>query len=107
MVAYLLDQMTICVKDLISMATITMNHDATIDFLELNVSGNLLIFRDTKRTLSLFNMNSHDRVTLLTFCDYVQWVPASDVIVAQDRTKMCVWYNPRAPDQVRKINDSD
>lgn len=30
---------------------------------------------------------------LITACSYVQWVPQSDVIVAQSGPQLCVWYN--------------
>ena len=32
-------------------------------------------------------------------CNYVQWVPDSDVVVAQNRGNLCVWYNIDNPDQ--------
>ena len=34
-----------------------------------------------------------DKVTLLSYCSYVQWVPFSDVIVAQSRNVLHVWYS--------------
>lgn len=42
------------------------------------------------------------RGTLLSYCTYVQWVPDSDVVVAQNRGSLCVWYNIHAPDQASK-----
>jgi len=30
----------------------------------------------------------------------VQWVPLSDVVVAQNRHNLCVWYNIEDPDKV-------
>jgi intraflagellar transport protein 172 len=71
-----------------------------IDFLELNGRANLLLFRDKRRQLHLFDLDTQQRSTLLSYCTYVQWVPDSDVIVAQNRNNLCVWYNPYAPDQV-------
>jgi hypothetical protein len=41
-----------------------------------------------------------ERTTLLTFCSYVQWVPESDVIVAQNRSNLCIWYSIDKPEQV-------
>ena len=38
-------------------------------------------------------------MTLLTYCSYVQWVPGSDVVVAQNRGSLCVWYNINSPDK--------
>ena len=37
---------------------------------------------------------------ILNFCSYVQWVPGSDVLVAQNRNSLCVWYNIEAPEKV-------
>jgi hypothetical protein len=48
--------------------------------------------------LPLFS--SQTRTTLLNYCTYVQWVPESDVVVAQNRGSLCVWYNIHTPDQV-------
>lgn len=45
--AYLLDMKTICVVDLIKDITmIQINHNAKIDWLELNETGQKLLFRD-------------------------------------------------------------
>jgi hypothetical protein len=30
---------------------------------------------------------------MINFCSYVQWVPKSDVVVAQSNDSLCVWYN--------------
>lgn len=30
---------------------------------------------------------------MLNYCSYVQWVPQSDVIVAQSSDTICIWYN--------------
>lgn len=42
-------------------------------------------------------------MTLLPFCAYVQWVPGSDVIVAQSHENLCVWYSLDAPERVTII----
>ena len=99
-VAYLLDQQTICIKDLITQSSITISHDSKIDWLELNSRGNLLLFRDKRRYLHLYNIETQIRNQLLNFCTYVQWVPNSDVVVAQNRNNLCVWYNINASDQI-------
>merc|ERR1719409_2223904 len=101
-IAYLLDLMTIRVCDLGTSQTLaTVSHDTRIDWLELNPNGaNRLLFRDKRRQLFLYDLNTQTRVTLLTFCNYVQWVPESDVVVAQNRTQLCVWYSINAPDRV-------
>ncbi|GMH63033.1 hypothetical protein TrST_g9919 [Triparma strigata] len=99
-IAYLLDTQTVCVKNMHTQASTTINHDCKIDFLELNARGNLLLFRDKRRHLHLYDVDSQTRTALLNYCSYVQWVPGSDVVVAQNRNNMCVWYNIHAPDQV-------
>uniref|UniRef100_A0A672S203 IFT80/172/WDR35 TPR domain-containing protein n=1 Tax=Sinocyclocheilus grahami TaxID=75366 RepID=A0A672S203_SINGR len=38
--------------------------------------------------------------TMLSFCTYVQWVPGSDVVVAQNRGNLCVWYTIDSPERV-------
>uniref|UniRef100_A0A0G4FWR3 Uncharacterized protein n=1 Tax=Chromera velia CCMP2878 TaxID=1169474 RepID=A0A0G4FWR3_9ALVE len=100
-IAFLLDLQTIRILDLGTQATLgTVNHDSKIDFLELNHMGDKLIFRDKRKQLHLFNCAEQDRATLLNFCSYVQWVPLSDVVVAQSRSQLCVWYSISAPDKV-------
>ncbi len=100
--AYLLDLQTICVRRLGSstQAFDTINHDYKIDWLELNEKGTFLLFRDKRLQLHCFNLCTLTKRILLNYCTYVQWVPNSDVVVAQCRTKMCIWYNIHAPDQV-------
>jgi len=100
-IAYLLDQMTVRISDLVSNSTLaTVQHDTRIDWLELNPNGaNRLLFRDKRRQLCLYDVEQQSRVTLLNYCNYVQWVPDSDVVVAQDRGQLCVWYSINAPDR--------
>ncbi|KUF97591.1 L-amino-acid oxidase [Phytophthora nicotianae] len=98
-IAYLLDLQTICITDLHARGASTVNHDSRVDWLELNSRGNLLLFRDKRRQLHLFDLDTQKRSTLLNYCNYVQWVPESDVVVAQNRGNLCVWYNIRAPDK--------
>jgi len=101
LIAYLLDPQTLSVLDLNSgMTTATITHDSKIDFLELNSSSTKLLFRDKRRQLHLFNIRTQNRSTLLNYCNYAQWVPRSDVLVAQSRTNMNVWYNIDDPDKV-------
>jgi intraflagellar transport protein 172 len=102
-VAFLLDAQTISIKDLSTPSSVTILHDSKIDWLELNARANLLLFRDKRRYLHLYNLENQSRNQLLSFCTYVQWVPESDVVVAQNRSNLCVWYNITAPDQVTTI----
>ena len=101
-VAFLLDEQSIRILDLLegyaSQSNVT--HDTRIDWLELNVKGTKLLFRDRSRTLHLYDTTSRTRTTLLNFCSYVQWVPNSDAVVAQSRNILYVWYRIEQPDQV-------
>jgi len=102
-IAYLLDLMTIRVCDLVTNQPLaTVSHDTRIDWLELNPNGaNKLLFRDKRRQLYLYDVeNPTSKVTMLNYCNYVQWVPDSDVVVAQNRGNLCVWYSINAPDRV-------
>ncbi len=99
-IAFLLDAQTASIRDLLSNVTVTINHDSKIDWLELNTRANLLLFRDKRRHLHLYDTDTQIRTQLLNFCTYVQWVPGSDVVVAQNRNSLCVWYNIHAPGQV-------
>eukprot|EP00939_MAST-03C_sp_MAST-3C-sp1_P000124 g124.t1 len=102
--AYLMDLQTIRVQDLAEdMAMATINHDSKIDFLELNARGNILIFRDKRRQLLMYQVDEQRKTTLLGYCNYAQWVPNSDVVVGQNRSTLCVWYNVLTPDKVTKI----
>jgi hypothetical protein len=137
---------------------------------ELNPRGTHLLFRDKRRHLHVYDVAAQRRATLLTFCQYAQWVggppaacglrlrllpaqlpalppcrhadaaaacerlswlgcrravsggpwrrcalgdgrapaasapqvPDSDVVVAQSRGSLCIWYNVAQPDQVRQ-----
>mmetsp|Transcript_6208 Transcript_6208/g.19575 ORF Transcript_6208/g.19575 Transcript_6208/m.19575 type:complete len:1014 (+) Transcript_6208:647-3688(+) len=99
-IAYLLDAQTINVKDLITGSSATVSLDSKVDWLELNGRATLLLFRDRRRQLHLYDVKAQVRTTLLNYCTYVQWVPNSDVVVAQNRSNLCVWYNIHTPDQV-------
>lgn len=55
--AYLIDEQTICVHDLITGTPIaSVAHDSRVDWLELNARGSLLLFRDKRRRLHLFDV---------------------------------------------------
>jgi intraflagellar transport protein 172 len=68
--------------------------------LELNTHANKLLFRDKRRQLYLYNIRTSQKNTLLSYCNYAQWVPDSEVIVAQNRNNLCVWYSIENPDKV-------
>ena len=59
--------------------------------IQLNELGNRLLFRDKRSRVTMVDLDSQKRHCLLYFCTYVQWVPASDVIVAQSSSNLHVW----------------
>lgn len=100
-IAYLIDRQTIQVDDLRSGVSIArISHSSKIDWLELDFRATKLLFRDKQHQLYLYDIPSQQRTTLLSYCTYVQWVPRSDVVVAQNRLELCVWYNIESPDRV-------
>lgn len=101
-VAYLIDTHTLQVVDLAAggLVAATIAHDTKIDWLELSSKGTSLLFRDKRRQLSLVDVESGVRSTLLAYCSYVQWVPDSDVVVAQNRGSLCIWYSLDTPERV-------
>ena len=81
----------------------TITHEAKIDWMEMNGRATKLIFRDKRRALHLYDIATATRSTLLSFSSYVQWVPNSDVVVAQNRSNLCVWYHIDAPERVTVV----
>ncbi|CAD5229200.1 unnamed protein product [Bursaphelenchus okinawaensis] len=103
-VAYMLDIHTINVLNLENSQIVTqINHGSAIDWLELNDSGEKLLFRDIRSTVLLHDIESEQTFTMANFCSYVQWVPESDVVVAQCTDQLCVWYNTDNVEQIVQI----
>ena len=103
-IAYLIDRQTIQVDDLISGVPIArIAHQHKVDWLELNHRATKLLFRDKQHQLFLYDLVTQSRSTLLNYCSYVQWVPESDVVVAQNRVDLCVWYSIDSPDRVAVV----
>ncbi|XP_074541957.1 intraflagellar transport protein 172 homolog [Halichoeres trimaculatus] len=99
--AYLIDIKTIAIVDLAGGYNLaTISHDSKIDWLELNETGRKLLFRDKKLRLHLYDIESSVKTTILSFCSYVQWVPGSDVVVAQNRGNLCIWYSIDSPESI-------
>ncbi|KAJ7341442.1 hypothetical protein JRQ81_005540 [Phrynocephalus forsythii] len=99
--AYLVDIKTIAVVDLVGSCSIgTISHDSKIDWLELSETGHKLLFRDKRMKLHFCDMERATKTAILSYCSYVQWVPGSDVVVAQNRNSLCVWYNIDTPERV-------
>ncbi|PIK55820.1 putative intraflagellar transport protein [Apostichopus japonicus] len=99
--AYLVDLKTIAILDLISGFNLaSLQHDTKVDWLEMNETGRILLFRDKRMRLYMFDVLNESKATILNYCSYVQWVPQSDVVVAQNRGNLCVWYNIDHPEKV-------
>ncbi|GMT33310.1 hypothetical protein PFISCL1PPCAC_24607, partial [Pristionchus fissidentatus] len=106
-IAYLLDPSTIAIMDLKSgVQEHTIPHGNSIDWLELNETGRKLLFRDKRQRVHLVDLSGSDlkQSNLLSFCTYCQWVPTSDVIVAQSADMLHVWYNSDHPDQITTVS---
>lgn len=94
LIAFLVDPLSIYIQNLDSGAImVNFVNDSSIEFLEFNKSGNKLVFRDSKKNLNMLNVITGDKITLLTLCGYVQWIPNTEVLVAQNPKNMIVWYN--------------
>ncbi|XP_046396687.1 intraflagellar transport protein 172 homolog [Ischnura elegans] len=105
--AYLVDLKTICIVDLKTGVSLgQISHDSRIDWLELDETGRRLLFRDHRFCLCLSPVPCHGTsppTMLLPHCSYVQWVPGSDVVVAQSRTSLCIWYAIDSPERVATV----
>eukprot|EP01060_Flectonema_neradi_P010067 TRINITY_DN17208_c0_g1_i3.p1 TRINITY_DN17208_c0_g1~~TRINITY_DN17208_c0_g1_i3.p1 ORF type:complete len:1741 (+),score=384.31 TRINITY_DN17208_c0_g1_i3:134-5356(+) len=100
-IAYLIDRQSICILDLVTGIRIaTVQHNNKLDWLELNKRATKLLFKDKTRQLFLYDLVTQTKATLLNYCTYVAWVPFSDVVVAQNRGDLCVWYSIDTPDRV-------
>ncbi|XP_030838935.1 intraflagellar transport protein 172 homolog isoform X2 [Strongylocentrotus purpuratus] len=99
--AYLVDLKTIAIVNLaLGFNVANLAHDSKVDWLELNETGHKLLYRDKKLRLHLFDVDTQLKTTILNYSSYVQWVPQSDVVVAQNRGNLCVWYNIDHPERV-------
>ncbi|KAI1724366.1 intraflagellar transport protein osm-1 [Ditylenchus destructor] len=104
-VAYLLDIHTISIVNLIDsrqLAQISHNN-SVIDWMELNESANKLLYRDHSSSLFLFRLETGQTSNMVNFCSFVQWVPRSDVVVAQSNDMLCVWYNTDFVEQITQF----
>ena len=112
LIAYLIDPNTIYIHDLITQSVIlNYTNDTKIEYLEFGKSGYKLIFRDASRKLNLLMLNNvlqnsnnnnnnsnvnnelHKNITLLSLCSFAQWVPNTEILVAQSHKEMFIWYN--------------
>ncbi len=69
----------------------------------MNETGQKLLFRDKRYRLLLYDVDAEAKYVLASYASYVQWVPGSDVVVAQSGDNLCVWYNMNTPEQVRVL----
>ncbi|KAH8278227.1 hypothetical protein KR044_002922 [Drosophila immigrans] len=99
--AFLLDAKTICVVDLLSQQVSgQISHETKIDWLELSETAHKLLYRDKKLRLILVDNYTGKKQTLLSNISFVQWVPQSDVVVAQSNSNLAIWYNIDLPEHV-------
>ncbi|KAJ2944293.1 hypothetical protein O0L34_g18279 [Tuta absoluta] len=99
--AYLLDRQTIAVVDLITGVQLGQWwHEARVDWLELNESGQLLLLRDTRRRLLLLRLDTGDKEIIASGVGFVQWIENSDAVVAQTPTHLLIWYSAWDPGSV-------
>ncbi|VVC90896.1 unnamed protein product [Leptidea sinapis] len=68
-------------------------HEARIDWLELNESGQLLLLRDTRRRLVLLKLGTGEKEIIASGVGFVQWIEDSDAVVAQTPTHLLIWYS--------------
>lgn len=64
------------------------------------------MFRDVCSSLFLYDVNSKQTRNLLNYSSYVQWVPQSDVIVAQSGDNLCIWYNYDESESINNLNSN-
>ncbi|XP_045766651.1 intraflagellar transport protein 172 homolog [Maniola jurtina] len=96
--AYLLDQQTIAVVDLVTGIQLGQWwHEARVDWLELNESGHLLLLRDTRRRLALLRLDVGEKEIVASGVTFVQWIENSDAVVAQTPTHLLIWYSAWEP----------
>ncbi|CAH1638763.1 unnamed protein product [Spodoptera littoralis] len=99
--AYLLDRQTIAVVDLTTGIQLGQWwHEARVDWLELNESGQLLLLRDTRRRLALLRLDNGEKEIIASGVSFVQWIENSDAVVAQTPTHLLVWYSAWDPSSV-------
>ena len=71
-----------------------ISHESKIDWLEMNETGDKLLFRDQKLRLYLADVTgTSNKTLLLSSCLFVEWVAGSDVVVAQSPSLLHVWYH--------------
>eukprot|EP00826_Nyctotherus_ovalis_P009805 TRINITY_DN12598_c0_g2_i2.p1 TRINITY_DN12598_c0_g2~~TRINITY_DN12598_c0_g2_i2.p1 ORF type:complete len:434 (-),score=136.11 TRINITY_DN12598_c0_g2_i2:179-1480(-) len=99
-IAYLFDEQTMRIQDIDTNTILaTIDHDAKIDYLTLNHKGTKLLFRDKQKQAHLFDINKQTKTTLVSYCSYVNWALNTDVVVAQNKNLLCIWYSIEQPEK--------
>jgi intraflagellar transport protein 172 len=63
-----------------------------------------LLFKDKRKQLYIYNLANLTKSTLLPYCTFAKWVPQSEVVVAQNRQNLNVWYSIDNPEKVTIYN---
>ncbi|KAH7315182.1 hypothetical protein KP509_21G038200 [Ceratopteris richardii] len=82
------------VKDILRDEIIdTIGHSSDVVWLQLNHHADYLLFCDKARELYIFGLGENKCSRLLNICNYVQWVPETNVIIAQSQWTLYIWYS--------------
>ena len=100
-IAYLFDEGVIRIQDISNNTIIAkIDNDVKINYLTLNQKGTKLLFRDKQKQAYLFDISTQTKITLINYCSYVNWVLDTDVVVAQNKNLLCIWYSIEQPEKV-------
>ena len=95
-IAHLLDPTTALVRDMASNVSLaSVKHTCRIVSLDISPTCSHLLYRDSRRVLHLHCFESQEAAPLLGYCTFAAWVPGADVIVAQSRSSLNIWYSVR------------
>lgn len=94
LIAYLVDTTTIAIQDLnLQNVILTYVNDSKVEYVEFSKSGRKLIFRDGNKNLNMLLLPEGKKIALIPLCYFAQWVPNTEVLVAQNPKNLFVWYN--------------
>lgn len=100
MIAFLLDSQTVRVISLPSMISeCTIEHDCKITWISFSPNGQRILFKDQRRSLFNFSLSTKEKSALLTNTSLCLWVEESDVIIAQSKNSIHVWYSAESSDK--------
>ncbi|CAG9087783.1 unnamed protein product [Plutella xylostella] len=99
--AYLLDRQTVAVLDLVTGIQVGQWwHEARVDWLELNESGQLLLMRDTRRRLALLNLRTGDKWWHEARVDWLELNESGQLLLMRDTRRRLALLNLRTGDKV-------